>query len=272
MYVCLNRATAGGQLSFEEFVNLAARTQFTGCDVDMGFALQRDADALRELFESRSLRFGGWGPPDWRGDDASAHAALDQTSAMGKIAQQLEIDTCCTWVMPSSRLRFIDNWNFHVLRLRPIADALRRRDLRLGLEFVSPYHLRLQQPHEFISSPGVMLELADAVGPNVGLLVDSFHVHASGMSFEHLAHIPAEKIVHVHINDCPTRELDEVRDGERTLPGEGAIDLKRFIESLKRAGYKGPLSLEVFSDALRKMKPLDAALAARRATHTALEL
>jgi len=272
MYVCLNRATAGGELPFEQFVDLAARTEFPGCDVDMGWGVQHGADALRALFESRNLKFGGWGPPDWRGDDASASAALDQTSAMVKVAHQIGIDTCCTWIMPSSKLPFIDNWNFHVLRLRPVADALRSRDLRLGLEFVSPYHLRRQQPHEFISSPGVMLELADAIGPNVGLLVDSFHVHASGTSFEHLAQIPASRIVHVHLNDCPTRDMHQIKDGERMLPGEGVIDLKRFIDALKRAGYAGPLSLEIFSDALRKMNPVDAALAARRATRGALDL
>ena len=70
MHICLNRATAGGSLPFDEFVNLAADAGFEGADVELGWARMRSVGALRDLFASRNLRFGGWGVPfDWRGDD-----------------------------------------------------------------------------------------------------------------------------------------------------------------------------------------------------------
>src|SRR5688500_15100967 len=70
MYICLNRATAGASLPFDEFVALAADAGFPGADVELGWARLHSTAALRDLFASRNLRFGGWGVPfDWRGDD-----------------------------------------------------------------------------------------------------------------------------------------------------------------------------------------------------------
>jgi 4-hydroxyphenylpyruvate dioxygenase len=115
-----------------------------------------------------------------------------------------------------------------------------------------------------------MLELADAIGPNVGLLVDCFHVHASGTSNEHLSQIPAEKIVHCHLNDCPRVAVDEIKDDQRLLPGDGAIDIGKFFGALKKSGYVGPVSLEVFNADLKKMDPLAAAKKAWSATQKVL--
>src|SRR5262245_9970649 len=247
MYVCLNRGTAGGNLLLEQFVKLAADAGFAGADVDLGYGAQQGAPALRDLYAKYKLKFGGWGPPDWRGDAAKSREAVQKLPKFARVAKELGIDSCATWIMPSSDLPFIDNWNYHAERLRPVARVLADHDLRLGLEFVAPHHLRRKFKHEFIFTPGLMLELADAVGPNVGLLVDCFHCHASATSWDHLAQIPGEKIVLCHLNDCPHVPINDVDDGKRLLPGDGTIDLRAFFAALKNAGYKGPVSLEVFS-------------------------
>jgi sugar phosphate isomerase/epimerase len=272
IYVCLNRGTAGGNLPFDQFVQLARDSGFPGCDVDMGYAPLKGVSALRDLFESgnRKLRYGGWGVPDWRGEASKAQEGLQQLPAQASAARELNIDHACTWIMPSSDRPFIENWNFHVERLKPVAKILADHGLRFGLEFVAPYHLRRMFKHEFIFTPALMLELADAIGPNVGLLVDCFHVHASGTSYEHLSQIPAEKIVHCHLNDCPRVAVDEIKDDQRLLPGDGAIDIGKFFGALKKSGYVGPVSLEVFNADLKKMDPLAAAKKAWSATQKVL--
>ena len=273
MHVCLNRATAGGSLPFDEFVNLAADAGFEGADVDLGWARKKSPNALRDLFALRKLRFGGWGVPfDWRGEDESKRRdGMKDLAQFAGYARDLDVDACATWIMPSSDRRFIDNWNFHVERLKPVARVLADHGQRLGLEFVAPYHLRRHFKHEFIFTPGQMLELAAEVGDNAGLLVDSFHVHAAGSTWEEVSKIPASKIVLVHINDAPDVRLHQLVDGQRLLPGEGALSLRSFLGSLRTAGYNGPVSLEVFSDALKKLDPRDAARRAWTATQTALK-
>ena len=271
MHLCLHRGTAGGGLSLEDFVALAAANGFAGADVDLDYGVQRGRAALGDVYASRHLKFGGWGLPfDWRGEESKQAEGLKKLEAQSKIAAELKIDSCGTWIMPSSTLPFMENWAFHVQRLKPAAQRLADAGLRLALEFIGPHHHRRRQPHEFIFTAGQMLELADAIGPNAGLLVDSYHVYTSGESFDRLANLSGKRIGWVHINDAPNVPVAEQKDSERALPGEGILDLKAFIASLKQAGYAGPVSLEVFSPALRKMSPADAAKNAGEACKTAL--
>ena len=265
-YICLNRGTTGGNLSQEDFVRLAAEAGFAGADVDINYGVQHGAAKLADLYAKHHLGFGGWGAPDFRAEPAKLSQGLTQLKKMAPVAAQLKADSCATWLMPSSEMPFLENWNFNVSRIKPIAEVLRDHGLRFGLEFVAPYHLRRKFKHEFIYSPGLMLELADAIGPNVGLLVDSFHCHTAGTTWRHLAEIPAEKIVLAHLNDAPPRPVADVMDGERLLPGDGAIDLKGFLQALRSTGYKGPISLEVFNKELSAMPAAQAAALAWKAT------
>jgi len=262
MYICLNGSTAGRGLPLPQFVKLAASAGFAGADVDLGYAIDHGASALRDLFAGQNLRFGGWGAPDWRNEERTLVDALPDFAQRCRIAAELGIDSCATWIMPSSDRPFAENWKFHVDRLRIVAKVLADHGLRFGLEFVSPQHLRRQHPHEFIFTPGQMLELADEVGPNAGLLVDCFHVHSAGETWDRLLGIPGEKIVLGHINDAPNVPIPAIVDGERLLPGDGVIDLKAFIGAMLKTGYRGPVSLEVFNADLRAMPPEKAAQAA----------
>jgi sugar phosphate isomerase/epimerase len=271
MHICLNRGTAGRDLPYDEFVKLSAQAGFPGVDVDMGWGQMQGAKALRDLLATHNQKPGGWGPAiDWRGDIAKLNDGLPNLTKQAKVAQELGIDSCATYILPSSDLPFIENWNFHVQRLKRVAEVLANNGLRFGLEFVAPFHLRRRWKHEFVFTPGQMLELAAEVGENVGLLVDCFHVHTAGDTWAHVAQIPANKIVLAHLNDAPKILVADVDDGQRLLPGDGAIDVSAFINALKSAGYDGPVSLEVFNAELRAMPPLDAAKKAWRATRRVL--
>lgn len=259
MYICLNRGTTGADLGLPEFVKLAADAGFHGADVDVSYGVKHGASALRDLYGRHKLRFGGWGPTDWRGEEGKWRDGLKDLAAIAKVAGELRIDSCGTWIMPSSERPFTENWRFHVTRLREVAKVLGGEGLRIGLEFVAPYHLRRKFPHEFVFTPGLMLELAAEVGENVGLLVDCFHCHAAGETWDRVAAIPREKIVLAHLNDAPTVPLADVQDGERLLPGAGIIDIPAYLRALKATGYAGPVSLEVFNAELCALPPAEAA-------------
>lgn len=267
MKICLNGGTAGRELPLDKFVELASTAGFGGADVDMGWGVAQGAAALEDLYSGKNMAFGGWGVPfDWRGDAALQAEGLAKLAEQADVAKKLKIDSCSTWLLPSSDLSLHQNWHFHIQRLAPVAKVLAERGLRLGLEFVAPYHLRRKWKHEFIFTPMAMLELAGDVGPNCGLLVDSFHLHAAGEPMSVLGQLPAEKIVLVHLNDAPAGALDRIEDGKRVLPGEGVIDLRGFFSGLESIGYSGPVSLEVFSDELRALPPAEAARRAWVAT------
>ena len=158
----------------------------------------------------------------------------------------------------------MENWKFHIERLRPVAQVLADSGLRFGLEFVAPYHIRRLKKHEFIFTAGQMLELANDVGPNVGLLVGQFPPlflrrrdgqHPPDSQRENRAG-PSER--------CPKCATSAVAGRRRLLPGEGVIDSKTFLTTLRAIGYDGPVSVEVFSDELKKMPPAESAQGGHR--------
>jgi sugar phosphate isomerase/epimerase len=271
MHICLNRGTAGRDLPYDEFVKLSAQAGFPGVDVDMGWGQMQGAKALRDLLATHNQKPGGWGPAlDWRGDISKLNDGLPNLTKQAKIAQELGIDSCATYILPSSDLPFLENWNFHVQRLKRVAEVLASHGLRFGLEFVAPYHLRRRWKHEFIFTAGQLLELAAEIGENVGLLVDCFHVHTAGDTWQRIAAIPSNKIVLCHLNDAPRIPVADVDDGQRLLPGQGAIDIGAFIAAIEQTGYDGPMSLEVFNADLRAMPPIEAARKAWTATKKAV--
>jgi sugar phosphate isomerase/epimerase len=272
MKVCLNRATAGSGLQLPEFVELAALAGFDGADVDMAWGMVQGSDALAALYAKYKLAMGAWGIPfDWRGDISGSAEGVALLAKHAKVAAAVACDSCCTWIMPSSEFPLHHNWHFHLQRLMPIAKALADHGLRLGLEFVSPYHLRRMREHEFVYTPMAMLDLAAELGDNCGLLVDSFHLHAAGEPMSVLSHIPANRLVYAHINDAPPGPLDQVHDRRRLAPGKGIIDLKGFVQGLKEAGYRGPVSVEILAETPRPESALELARHALQATKKTLE-
>lgn len=271
MDFCLNRGTTGAGLPLDQFVEIAAAAGFGGADVDMQWGQAHGRAALRDLYAARHMRFGGWGPPvDQRTDPGRADEGLKRLAAQAEIAAQLQIDSCATWIMPSSDLPFQDNWAIHVDRLKPVARVLADHGLRFGLEFVSPYHLRRAKRHEFIFTPGLLLELADAVGPNVALVVDFWHVHWSGTPWRQISELPKEKIIWCHWSDAPDIPPEQANDGRRLLPGQGVIDFKAAFAALRHAGFDGPISLEAFH-VVQDLPPQDAARKGWEACHAVLE-
>lgn len=89
--------------------------------------------------------------------------------------------------------------------------------------------------------------------PNVGVILDSFHVLARGLEVASIEKIPAERISMVQIADAPRLEMDYLAWSRhwRCLPGQGDLDLTGFMGALARTGYDGVLSLEIFNDRFR---------------------
>ncbi|MBY4840722.1 sugar phosphate isomerase/epimerase [Pantoea sp. DY-5] len=100
--------------------------------------------------------------------------------------------------------------------------------------------------------------------PNIGLVVDLFHICALGGDASQLDGIPAERIYEVQLCDMaemPPQDkqpLSEYARHQRLLPGDGIIEVERFVDKLKSAGYSGPVGIEVFNDKL-KAQPADVA-------------
>lgn len=91
--------------------------------------------------------------------------------------------------------------------------------------------------------------------PRIGVLIDSLHFDRSGGTWDQLKGVPAARLPFCHLADAAppvSRDPDAlifVARENRMAPGEGAIDLERFLECLP---VDLPLSVEVPNAALLK--------------------
>jgi len=251
-------------LPHDEFVRLAAKAGFAGADPDFTFADTHSLAGMRDLYAANGLRMGGWGIPfDFRAGAGLDPEGVARLIRFAAFAAELGVDSCANHIMPGGERPFMEQWKFLADRLKPLAAILGEHGLRLGLEPVAPHHLRRKFPHAFIFTPWQMLELADDIGPNTGLLVDSIHFYTAGEPMANLKLIPKERIVNAHVNDAPAGPVELVEDRGRVLPGEGVMDVAGYLAALAATGYAGPVSVEVFSAALDALPPEEAARRAR---------
>ncbi|MGA8121678.1 sugar phosphate isomerase/epimerase family protein [Rouxiella badensis] len=105
--------------------------------------------------------------------------------------------------------------------------------------------------------------------PNLGLVVDAFHIFVRQRTVADLHGIPMDKIFLVQLSDLseqpdPENLIDTARH-RRLLPGQGKFPIHTLIEYLQEQDYTGPLGLEVFSDVLKAQDPASVARQAMKA-------
>ncbi|MBE1495580.1 4-hydroxyphenylpyruvate dioxygenase [Amycolatopsis lexingtonensis] len=105
-----------------------------------------------------------------------------------------------------------------------------------------------------------------AAHPALGLCLDSFHILSRGSDPAAIRTIPGEKLFFLQLADAPRLQMDVLQWSRhhRLFPGQGAFDLTAFTGHVLAAGYRGPLSLEVFNDVFRQADPGPAAVDAMR--------
>jgi sugar phosphate isomerase/epimerase len=274
MYPNLTPGAIGIKTDLAGGVALAARHGWAGCDLPTGeavrLAAERSVDEVAAIFADAGVRPGGWGLPINWGEpyDQAALAALD---AQAQIAARLGCTRTYTWLPPASNDRpFRENFAFHVGQLRPVAEVLAAHGCRLGLEFVGPRTKRADYRYGFIYSPEAMLGLAEAIGPNVGLLLDCYHWYTALGTPADIRGLRADDIVYVHVNDAPTdtpveKQLDQVR----RLPGAtGVIDIAGFLQALREIGYDGPITPEPLGQSLATLPADEACRIVRESMRT----
>lgn len=259
MYVCLNGSLVGGKVGWPEFAHMAARVGYPGTEVNLGRAMDEGLDSTRALLKTLKLKPAAVSfPVEFRKDEPAFQEGLKKLDAAAKFTASLGSPGMITWIVPSSETPKPELRRVYRDRFRASAEILARSRLRLGLEFVSPVHLRKRYPHEFIWRMDEMLEFAKECGPNVGLLLDSWHWHHAGATTRDITEAGASRIVHVHVSDAPNLPPEQILDNQRLMPGEGVIDLAGFFRALKQTGYKDGVSPEVLGR-LKNVAPEDGA-------------
>lgn len=277
MFKNLSPGAIGIQANIEEGLALAKSTGFEGLDLNISeantLANEHSVDYVKNLWAEADLKMGGWGlPVNYRGSDAEFDESLSTFPDLAKLAADLGCHRTTTVVSPSSSDRsFQENWDFHVKRLRPVAEVLKDYGHSLGLEFIGPATSRQSAKYLFTYTMDAVLGLAAGIGTgNVGLLFDMWHWYTCRSTLDDVRKLSKADVVYVHINDAPAGiDPDDQIDSVRCIPAEtGVIPLAELMQILDGIGYDGPVTVEPFSAKINAMEPQDAAKTAAESLDT----
>ena len=91
---------------------------------------------------------------------------------------------------------------------------------------------------------------ASPARPTVGVVVDVYHVWWDAAVYREIARAGA-RIVGFHVNDW-LAPPPHVLNG-RGMMGDGTIELRRLRRAVDAAGYRGPIEVEIFNEALWRL-------------------
>lgn len=280
MFASINPGQIGiRSLTLREGLALAERHGFGGYDPALAQlhaeVTRHGAAAVRGWLVEHGLQIGAWDIPfmPYAVSEAEWRDWLKKLPAMVASAAAVGGGRAAMWTFPgSNELKRDENFAHYVARFQPIARLLADHGVRLALEAVGPETALRQYRHPFLRTPAAVLQLAQAIGPNCGLVLDSYHWHCAGGTKQELLALPRGSVVHAHVGDAPAGlALSQLMDLERKLPGDtGVVDLDGFMQALAAHAYDGPVTAEPFDKSVDALGTEGAAARTARATRSAV--
>ena len=204
-------------------------------------------EEIRALAERLGLELVLYQPfRDFEGvEERLLEANLRRAEAKFALMRRLGVDTIL--VCSNVGTATVDDDRVAVDQLRRLGDLAARYDVRVAYEALAWGRYVDDYRHAWR-----IVEQADH--DHVGVCLDSFHILSRGHDPAAIEQIPGDKIFFLQLADAPLLTMDVLSWSRhhRLFPGEGDFDLPQFVAHVVRAGYTGPLSLEVFNDVFRQ--------------------
>jgi sugar phosphate isomerase/epimerase len=121
-----------------------------------------------------------------------------------------------------------EEWGWLVDGTKEIYEVAEAKGVRVGIEPLNRFESYL------ITRAEQALALCDAVGPNLGVVLDAFHLNIEEANiYDAIRLVGKDKLVDVH-----------VADNNRMPCGYGTFDWTEFVTTLTDIGYDGSLTAE----------------------------
>ena len=254
-------ATVSLSGTLEEKLEAAAAAGFDAVEIFEADLIgsRRSPTEVRELVDDLGLEVAMYQPfRDFEGVGPDAFEG-NLRRARHKFAVMAELGTDLLLVCSSVDPDASGDRALTVGQLSRLADEAQSHGMRVAYEalvwgtHVNDYRAAWQ-----------IVELADH--PALGTCLDSFHILSRGSDPAGIRDISGDRIFFLQLADAPvmTRDVLQWSRHYRCFPGQGGFDLPTFMGHVLAAGYRGPLSLEVFNDHFRQADPLRIAVDGQR--------
>ena len=167
-------------------------------------------------------------------------ATLAEADEFAGLIDVLQPDFLMTGFPGEATDHAVANYRAAVARLPP--------GPRVGLEFLP------NLPICDIDAARGVLRRADLA--NAGVVVDAWHFFHGPSQWSDLEALPIGEVAFVQFSDHPALESDDLAYEmlqRRALPGQGRLDLGRFVSVFDDKGYDGMVGVEIMSEALRQL-------------------
>lgn len=128
-------------------------------------------------------------------------------------------------------------WNHAVSGIREMAQYAKSKNVKLALETLNRFETDMlnivSQGLEFIKQTGM---------DNVGLHLDTFHMHLEEKNSGDAIRLANQKIYHFHA--C---------ENDRGVPGTGQVHWNEVAKALKDVNYGGPVVIESFTSQVKEI-------------------
>lgn len=186
--------------------------------------------------------------------DAVLHRVRSKLAVMGELGVDRML--ICSSVAPDA---ITDDRDLMAEQLAAVGDLAAEAGVLVGYEALAWG----RTTSRFVDSWDVVQRCAHE---NVGVVVDTFHMLGRGDGPEALAGVPGDRIAFLQVADAPRMGMQVLEWSRhfRCFPGQGNLDVAPLVAEVYARGYRGPLSLEIFSDVVREADPRATALDAMR--------
>jgi 5-keto-L-gluconate epimerase len=227
--------------TFEERLKKAAGLGFDGIELMVREPTILDWNAIRSQISDAGLEISQIVTGELFGADGLCLVTSDMDlyrRSFERTCQVIDMAAFMGTMVNIGRLRgqlkFLgelrDPWSVAVERLHLTIKYAKERGVRITLEPVNRYE------SDFINNAADGMKLVRDVGlPNLGLMLDLFHMNIEDPVIEEGLKLAGDKLWHVHIADT-----------NRLYPGAGHMDFDPILKTLLEMQYDGYLSAEHF--------------------------
>lgn len=126
---------------------------------------------------------------------------------------------------------------------------------------------RVGVAYEFLGFPGISIRtpsdawavIKQANRGNLGLTIDVANFSSGRGRLSEIAALPPGAVAVFHMNDLRDMPPEDAGAYDRVMPGDGAGPVAEVTRELKRIGYNGICSVEIFNHDYNKRPPLEVA-------------
>ncbi|MBV8899536.1 MAG: sugar phosphate isomerase/epimerase [Verrucomicrobia bacterium] len=205
-----------------------------------------EGTGLRVSSLCRGGFFPAAGPEQESSNRAENRRAVDEAAALGTDTLVLVCGGVVGRDLDRSR-RMVEEG---IADLLPFATAT---GVKLGIE---PLHPMFAADRSVIVSLRQANRIVEAFShPHLGVVIDVYHVWWDPEVYAEVTRV-AGHILGFHVNDWIV-PLPDVLNG-RGMMGDGVIEIERLRAAVERAGYGGPIEVEIFNEQLWRAPGIDA--------------